>query len=168
MKIVKKYCLALLPDWYHSCPSKTFMILFAIWEWQLFGGGKPSNQHFQHLRRIGWMEVYAEEKWKGRGVIKVWRPISNYWLDSTSAQLILSTCPPSSPCKRSTFVNYWIYHCLFAFFSFCGWDKAMIHSSAFFGAGAVWELPDLFIPTKTKGSTLKRNSQSLNVQIKTM
>ena len=67
MKIVKKYCLALLPDWYHSCPSKTFMILFAIWEWQLFGGGKPSNQHFQHLRRIGWMEVYAEEKCKGRG-----------------------------------------------------------------------------------------------------
>ena len=34
MKIVKKYCLALLPDWDHSCTSKTFMILFAIWQWR--------------------------------------------------------------------------------------------------------------------------------------
>ena len=55
---------------------------------------------------------------EGEGVIKVWRPISNYWLDSTSAQLILSTCPPIESLQKIRFCE--LLHlplslCLFLF-----------------------------------------------------
>lgn len=166
MKIVKKYCLALLPDWDHSCTSKTFMILFAIWQWRR----KTKQSTFLTFETNQLNGGLCRGEVKGEGGDQSVKTNFKLLIGLNFSPADIIYLPLIESLQKIRFcelLHLPLSPCLFLLL-FCGWDKAMIHSSAFFGAGAVWELPDLFIPTKTKGSTLKRNSQSLNVQIKTM
>ena len=130
MKIVKKYCLALLPDWDHSCTSKTFMILFAIWQWRR----KTKQSTFLTFETNQLNGGLCRGEVKGEGGDQSVKTNFKLLIGLNFSPADIIYLPPIESLQKIRFcelLHLPLSPCLFLLL-FCGWDKAMIHSSAFF------------------------------------